>query len=249
MEEMACLEDLYTGETLPNALLLGGVDRVEERVGSFLAHCLQNGDWEKDPDYHLVEPGGSNGMYTIETIRNLGYYAHMPPFRGVRQIFVLPRADKMPPIVANAFLKTLEDPASTTSFLLLSHYPSSLLPTIRSRCVLFSMEKREGSVLPEVILQTIEEFCGGGSGELERLQQCEVLSRYIEEGEGEKGERFLAVLRAIFSWHKDRARAGKPSSFEEIEERIGKSLWAWERNVRPATILSYLPCSNMDVIP
>src|SRR3546814_19015254 len=35
---------------------------------------------------------------------------------------------------ANALLKTLEEPPARTLFLLVSHSPGRLLPTIRSRC-------------------------------------------------------------------------------------------------------------------
>ena len=35
---------------------------------------------------------------------------------------------------ANALLKTLEEPPKDTVFLLISHNPQSLLPTIKSRC-------------------------------------------------------------------------------------------------------------------
>jgi len=35
---------------------------------------------------------------------------------------------------ANALLKTLEEPPKNTVFLLVSHNPQSLLPTIKSRC-------------------------------------------------------------------------------------------------------------------
>ena len=36
---------------------------------------------------------------------------------------------------ANALLKSLEEPSGDTVLLLISHQPSRLLPTIKSRCV------------------------------------------------------------------------------------------------------------------
>ena len=40
----------------------------------------------------------------------------------------------MNPNAANAVLKNLEEPPPKTLFLLVSHAPGGLLPTIRSRC-------------------------------------------------------------------------------------------------------------------
>ena len=43
-------------------------------------------------------------------------------------------ADDMNVSAANALLKNLEEPPSRTVFILISHSPGGLLPTIRSRC-------------------------------------------------------------------------------------------------------------------
>src|SRR3982750_159997 len=47
---------------------------------------------------------------------------------GVDQI------DELEPSAANALLKMLEEPPANCLFLLVSHAPGRLLPTIRSRC-------------------------------------------------------------------------------------------------------------------
>ena len=52
------------------------------------------------------------------------------PWRAV----VIDAADDLEPGGANALLKSLEEPPPSTVFLLVSHAPERLLPTIRSRC-------------------------------------------------------------------------------------------------------------------
>jgi DNA polymerase-3 subunit delta' len=52
------------------------------------------------------------------------------PWRAV----VIDAADDLEPGGANALLKSLEEPPPSTIFLLVSHAPERLLPTIRSRC-------------------------------------------------------------------------------------------------------------------
>jgi DNA polymerase-3 subunit delta' len=52
---------------------------------------------------------------------------------GLRVILILP-AEAMNASTANALLKSLEEPPPGTLFLLVSHEPNRLLPTVRSRC-------------------------------------------------------------------------------------------------------------------
>ncbi|MDQ7989723.1 MAG: DNA polymerase III subunit delta' [Candidatus Dactylopiibacterium sp.] len=53
---------------------------------------------------------------------------------GGRRVVILDPAEAMNVAAANALLKSLEEPVGSTVFLLLSHVPRQLLPTIRSRC-------------------------------------------------------------------------------------------------------------------
>jgi DNA polymerase-3 subunit delta' len=50
------------------------------------------------------------------------------------RVIVVDAADDLNRNAANAFLKNLEEPPPNTLFLAVSHSPSRLLPTIRSRC-------------------------------------------------------------------------------------------------------------------
>lgn len=56
------------------------------------------------------------------------------PMLGPRRVVVIDAADDMNRNTANALLKSLEEPSGDTVFLLVSHSPGRLLPTIRSRC-------------------------------------------------------------------------------------------------------------------
>ena len=54
-----------------------------------------------------------------------------------RRIFLLEGAETMREDHSNAFLKILEEPPETTTLVLMTSQPDSLLPTIRSRCLQF----------------------------------------------------------------------------------------------------------------
>ena len=61
----------------------------------------------------------------------------MSPWRAV----VIDSIDDLERGGANALLKNLEEPPPNTVFLLVSHAPERLLPTIRSRCRLLRLPR------------------------------------------------------------------------------------------------------------
>ena len=60
---------------------------------------------------------------------------HRAPVEGVRKVVMLRDADRMEPTVANALLKSIEEPPPRTVIMLLTDRPEGLLATIRSRCL------------------------------------------------------------------------------------------------------------------
>ena len=56
------------------------------------------------------------------------------PTLGSRRAIIVDPADDMETSASNALLKSLEEPPQGTFFLLVTHRPARLLPTIRSRC-------------------------------------------------------------------------------------------------------------------
>jgi len=56
------------------------------------------------------------------------------PMRARRRVIIVVDADRMNPVAANAFLKTLEEPQRDTTFVLTTERRHRLLATIRSRC-------------------------------------------------------------------------------------------------------------------
>jgi DNA polymerase-3 subunit delta' len=56
------------------------------------------------------------------------------PTLGQRRAIIIEPADDMNAHAANKLLKSLEEPPAGTFFLLVTHRPARLLPTIRSRC-------------------------------------------------------------------------------------------------------------------
>lgn len=71
----------------------------------------------------------------VEQVRALAEFLNFGSHRGRRRIAILHPAEDMNAVTANALLKSLEEPPASAMFLLVSHRPARLLPTIRSRCI------------------------------------------------------------------------------------------------------------------
>ena len=71
------------------------------------------------------------GTISVESVRKLYDVVRVAEPQG--RIVIIDQAEKMLHVSQNAFLKLLEEPNDSTRFILLSHAPELLLPTILSR--------------------------------------------------------------------------------------------------------------------
>jgi DNA polymerase-3 subunit delta' len=70
----------------------------------------------------------------VDEVRKLKTFFSLSVSDGGSRVAIIDSADDLNINAANALLKTLEEPPKNTVFLLISHSPQSLLPTIKSRC-------------------------------------------------------------------------------------------------------------------
>ena len=88
--------------------------------------------FSEHPDIGTVIPFRRN--VRINAIRELEREANFRPYEAQARFFIVDDAEKMADPAANALLKTLEEPPSTSYIFLITSRADSLLPTIRSRC-------------------------------------------------------------------------------------------------------------------
>ena len=91
------------------------------------------------PDMRWLEritndKGNLNRNIKVDQIRELAEFVSLSAAMSPWRVIVVDSADDLERSAANALLKMLEEPPANTIFLLVSHAPGRLLPTIRSRC-------------------------------------------------------------------------------------------------------------------
>ena len=108
---------------------------------------------ESHPDFRLIQPdalsaedgeekpGGKKPSreISVDQIRDLSGFANLSAHCGGYRVVVVYPAESMNNNAANSLLKTLEEPTDKLLFLLISHKPQQLLPTILSRCLGFTV--------------------------------------------------------------------------------------------------------------
>jgi len=104
------------------------------------------------PDFRLLQPetlslegeeteSGKkpSKQISVDQVRDLADFIGMSAHQGGRRVIVIHPAEAMNTNAANALLKNLEEPPQGLLFILVSHKPQQLLPTILSRCLSFAL--------------------------------------------------------------------------------------------------------------
>ena len=95
------------------------------------------------PDFYVVEAEETKTTRNIKIgqIREMQSEAALRPINSARRVVIIDGAELMNNAAANCLLKTIEEPPSQTIFILLTANRSSLLMTIRSRCMTINFDK------------------------------------------------------------------------------------------------------------
>lgn len=109
------------------------------------------------PDFKLLERELNKAgtaltrNITVAQVRALGELFGQTPALGDWRAVVIDSVDDFEKGAANALLKMLEEPPANCLFLLVSHVPGRLLPTIRSRCRRLEFEPLSDDVMASLL--------------------------------------------------------------------------------------------------
>lgn len=167
---------------------------------------------------------------TIAQVRTLQPLFATKPSLSPRRVVVIDAIDDLERAGANALLKNLEEPPAGTIFLLVSHSPGRLLPTIRSRCRLLRFEKLDDADVASVL-----------RAELPQATASEV-DALVRAGEGSPGRALgfagldLSALEADMAAI---ARDGDPTNV--VRARLAKLLGTKAAQARYEAFLDRAP--------
>ncbi|WP_116133097.1 DNA polymerase III subunit delta' [Tropicimonas sp. IMCC34043] len=127
---------------------------------------------------------------TVDEARRLKGFFALSSADGGRRVVIIDAADEMNPSAANAVLKLLEEPPARAHLLLISHQPSRLLPTIRSRCRVLRCAPLTPDDLAAALSQAgapmpddtgpVSALAAGSAGTAFRLLQSDGLALYAD---------------------------------------------------------------------
>jgi DNA polymerase-3 subunit delta' len=125
---------------------------------------------------------------TVEEARSLKSFFNMSAADGGWRVAIVDSVDEMNQAAANALLKILEEPPEKSILLLVSHTPSKLLPTVRSRCRVLPLQPLSPENLSAAVADAtgappdpaIAALAGGSAGEALRLNAVDGAKTYAE---------------------------------------------------------------------
>ncbi|QTD56228.1 AAA family ATPase [Parasphingorhabdus cellanae] len=203
------------------------------------------------PDFRLVQRGGKTdkeekkareeGLESLEEhelkrnisiaqIRNLqSLFATQASISRYR-VVIIDAIDDLERGGANALLKNLEEPPKDTVFLLVSHTPERLLPTIRSRCQILRFDPLDDDQMRQAL-----------SALAPKLDQPE-LNALIAAGEGAPGKSLQYIdagLAELESFARDIMRTGDKDN--QIKNDLARKLSLKAATPRYHAFLSRAP--------
>ena len=176
-----------------------------------------------------IEPEKKSRIIGVDTVReDILPWAASGSYSGGWKICVMLFADRLNESAANAFLKTLEEPAEHTLFLLVTDSPESLLPTILSRCQRINLS--EGRRPPAEPWRSMTQAILAAHSTASALRVCatagslielfdEIKSRADELGkEQRKNSEIEEDAETAAAWTSARAKEMRSAVFATINE-------------------------------
>lgn len=94
---------------------------------------------------------------SVEDIRSqLNNDIVIRPYSSQYKIYIVPESDKMSVQAQNALLKTIEEPPEYAVIILLTENAETLLPTIRSRCVILKLRNIKDQLIKKYLMEQME---------------------------------------------------------------------------------------------
>ncbi|RIY33213.1 hypothetical protein CKF54_03205 [Psittacicella hinzii] len=107
-------------------------------------------------DLYDLQQGDASKNISIDSVRTMIERIELEPVTSAQNVVTIYDASKLNVYSANAMLKTLEEPPSHTHFIIGLPSGYSVLPTIRSRCMVLNLDKPTDEQIEEFL--TVQEI-------------------------------------------------------------------------------------------
>jgi len=148
--------------TCANCQRIGDASNLEDRVAEAVAAREEMRDVDKretrifvqtHPDVLIVPPDPPQLLIKLGQVRQAIHVAYYRPPVEARRAFTIFTASAFMKEAANSLLKLLEEPPAHTSLVLLTENPQELLPTIRSRAIVYRLGALPAAELEAVLAE------------------------------------------------------------------------------------------------
>lgn len=180
------------------------------------------------PDWHRRGRDKAT-VISVEALVPLLERAHASPREGRRQVFVVEPAEAMAPEAVARYLKTLEEPPPTTTFVLISTRPDRLPDAVLSRCQRLRFPDPSADVLARRLAsegveparaRVVAAWAGGSTARARRLAalEADVLVPAFLDAAASPAPRVGAAAEATLAAIRSRTGAAGAGDVE-VEER------------------------------
>lgn len=137
--------------------------------------CLMFDD-NNNTDYKEIDVDPEKNIIRIDQIREMQAKVAEKPITSSRKVYVIKNAETMNVEAQNCLLKTLEEPPEFVTIILVSNNESTLLTTIKSRCMKIAFTEEEKRELTEEEKERYDELLRV-FGNIEKYKSIELLNK------------------------------------------------------------------------
>jgi DNA polymerase-3 subunit delta' len=155
--------NLYNEEKMPNKILLSGKKGVGKATLAYhvINHILSTNEDHKynqndmiinennrsykllqnnsHPNFHLIDLIDEKKIIDIAQIREMITYTNKSSFDNMPRFILIDNIENLNKNSVNALLKIVEEPNEKTFFILIHNNEKYILPTLKSRCLIFKI--------------------------------------------------------------------------------------------------------------
>ncbi len=196
--------------------------------------CL-NVEAGRHMDVLRIEPESKSRQISVSVINDIVIpWSIRGSFLGGWKICIILFADRLNDNASNALLKTLEEPAERTLFLLVSDTPEMLLPTIISRCQ--KLDLSTGHRLPPEPIRSETARILARHGTSSELSIFATAGRFEElfggiEKQAEKQAADEAAAEKYAASDDSRLKARTASLSKELRQAVYEAMKDWYRDI------------------